>query len=310
MMGSVAASTYSRDGGATKGCQAKQFFRIQFVTVVPETIEVGTAPAQEGRDAARQRVALPSAALEAALQIHHHGGLAVADHVLCALLHNGHAAQRLGERLHLGRGLLAVPGLLSALNLETLPQPAELNDIGRQDNLFPAHKKLGVAADDGQRIGIQHHGHLLLAGRSEHLGTRLLHERVPAQTWADHEDVQPTEHLNDLSGDLIGVRVGRRRRAAAGRVRGRLAHQRVHHQVGRVSLDNGAGAGCADDVRLFGRCTGSVIRLLGPASHGEYRLSRRPYHIAAQSGTGHGREVRSARIVLAAANDGHSALLA
>lgn len=245
------ASTYSRDSGAAEGCQAKQLLRIQLVAVVPEAVEVGAAPAEEGRDAARQRVALASAALEAALQIYHHGGLAVADHVLAALLDNGHAAQRLGERLHLGRRLLAVRGLLGALDLEALPQPAELDDVGRQDHLLPAHEKLWVAADDGQRVGVQHHRHLLLAGRGEHLGARLLHERIPAQTRAYHEHMEPAEHLNDLAGDFIGVRVGRRCRTAARRLRGRLAHQRMHHQVRRVSLDNGASAGRADDVRLF-----------------------------------------------------------
>jgi hypothetical protein len=82
-----------------------------------------------------------------------------------------------------------------------------------------------------------------------------LHDWVATETGADDDNVKTVQHGNHVLGDCVDGLVFAHVLF--------LAHVGVHHQVGRVGLDDCAGTGLADDVgldmRLVWDCGGFLI---------------------------------------------------
>jgi hypothetical protein len=91
-------------------------------------------------------------------------------------------------------------------------------------------------------VGVKDKCNTLLPRLGEHTSAGLLHDRVTAETRTDDDHVQAVQHGDDILGDRVdGVVLAHVLL---------LAHVRVHHEVGRVGLDDCAGTGLTDDVGL------------------------------------------------------------
>ena len=238
--------------------------------MVPDLVQIGPAPRQEGGDAARQRVALAAAALGAALRVAGQRGRAVGDVVGRALLHDQDAAEGAGQ----ARGALAL-GQRGDLVGDALAraQAGELGRVGRQHALAVALHELRPRLREQQRVGVKHERHVPRARGANDGGARVEHEPVAPEAGPDHEHVQARQQGHDGCREGLG--------ALAGRGECRQPQQRVHHQIGRVGLDG--------------------LRRL--------RLAHDVAHVGPEARAGHGREERRARVVGAAADDGHPAHL-
>lgn len=205
--------------------------------MIPDLFVIRLAIGQQCCQATREGITLTTRALQTTLALGDKRVVAVGDVVLGALLNNRDTTKSLGQ---LGAQLSRIT--LVNINALGLGQTSKLNDVRCEDALLAALNKLRARLSKEQTVGVQHKRDPLLPRLLNHFRARLLHQLVAAETWPDHDDVQPREHADDFGGyavcafRLCDVLL--------------LSHDRVHHQVRAVGLDDGGGAGLADDVRL------------------------------------------------------------
>lgn len=76
----------------------------------------------------------------------------------------------------------------------------------------------------------------------------------------------------------------------------------MDHEVGRVGLDNLGGVGCANYVGLLSVSVNLVTNRVEVVCE----LASQTYEIRTESGTRHGGEIGSARVVLATTDDSNT----
>lgn len=247
--------TYPGDGAPAKGRQSHQLVGAEPVpgvrrVVVPQPVEVGLPPGEKGGEGAGEGVALAAAPLPAPAEVVHERGAVVAGAVgyvvRGTLLDDGDAAEGAGELLHAVRLLCRWRGVI--VEAEGVAEALELDDVGRQHGGRVAPDQVRVPLDDLQRVGVEDDGHAALPGGLDDAGDGVVHEGVAAEAGPDDQDVQARQHGDDGRGYLLGVAVLPVRRALLLLLV--LPHEGVHHEVGRVRLDDGSGAGRADYMRL------------------------------------------------------------
>lgn len=213
------------DGTATVSNVLEQLVGVHVVLVVPQPVEIGHAVRQQRRERAGQSVALAASSLQTTLARADDGLLAIGNVVDRALLDNGDATEGVRQ---LGAKLV----LLSFVDVDVLAlsQTTELDDVGREDAVLVAVDQVRASLGQVESIGVQDECDALFLRLSDDAGASLLHGRVASKTRADDDDVEAVEHSDHVLGDAVD------RLVLADVLL--LAHVGVHHEVGRVGLDD------------------------------------------------------------------------
>lgn len=251
------------DGTPRKRRQPNQLLAAQLILAdIPQLVEVRLPPRQERGHRARQRVTLPATPLLAALRVDHQRDVPVGDVVLLPLLDDSHAPQLPRQRLDpraLARFLpLGDAGLFVRVDAQGLAQAAELDDVGGEHGVGVAADDVRLLLHEEEGVGVEDEGDGLAAGGAEDARDGCLHERVAAEAGPGDEDVQAREEGGYGGGDLLWVGVWvlgeRLGREMVRSVRRRLAHEWMHHEVGRIRFDHSSRCwsayymGLVDDV--------------------------------------------------------------
>ena len=225
------------DAATTVGGQSQRLALLQAVVVLPDPVVVRLTVSQQCRQATCEGVTLATGALQATLALGDKCVVAVRDVVLGALLDDRDTTKSLGQ---LGAQLGWVT--LVDINALSLRQTSKLDDVGCENALLAPLNKLRARLSKEQTVSVQHKRNALLLRLLDHLRACVLHQLVATESGANDDDVQARQHVDDFGGDRLGA-LGLRDILL-------LPHNRVHHQIGGVRLDDGGGAGLADDVGL------------------------------------------------------------
>lgn len=225
------------DGAAAVSNVCEQLVGGHVVLVVPQLIEVGHAVGEKRRQRASKSVTLAASSLQTALAAADDGLGAVGDVVDGALLDDRHATERVCQ---FGAEFFFRLGV--DVDVLALGQTAEFDYVGCEDAVLVAVDKVWTGLCQVKTVGVKHKGNALLPGLGEDASAGLLHDGIATETRADNNDVEAVQHGDHVLGDCVDGLVFAHVLF--------LAHVGVHHQVGRVGLDDCAGTGLADDVRL------------------------------------------------------------
>ena len=225
------------DGTAAVSDVSKQLIGAHVVLVIPKLVKVSHTVGQESCQRASQCVTLATGSLQATLTTGNDGVFTVRDVIDRPFLDDSHATEGIGQ---LGAQLVLLLGV--DINVLTLRQAAELDHVRRENAVLVSVHQVWASLGKVQSVGVEDECNTLLPGFSKDASAGLLHGRVATETRADDNHMETVQHGDDILGDRVDGFVLAHVLL--------LAHVGVHHEVGRVGLDDCSSGGLADNVGL------------------------------------------------------------